>query len=338
MVRKISIGQERKLVKRGISLSMMSSVRAFMLRVAKKESWNVAVGIRDLLDDDPMEVFFQENLASARQSAKNSHPRQDDKSEMLRVSFANVLGEWKSMLGQQYFQQSGQPSFALGGIPTYGKMLQYPTLEGDVEALELCIFLQRKGPYCVRLPTKEIGVALLKTALIVSWLKNKILQFPRGVRLLALENTPKQFEFTNEELLWVNQESIEGSVVRNNEKDNKGQFGRMWICKSSRYRMLETDKEDKIYELIVDRKGRNYCPGTVRPEKTVQQSGLETNCSENRLVNICLKRAENLAFQAVNKRDGRFGAGSTEIPWSYSEIGAQGKEANWQQDLLPIEN
>lgn len=111
----------------------VAATRAFMLRVAKKEGWNVAAGIKDLLEDDPMEVFFQEKLASARQSARNNRPRRDEKSEMLGASFLNMFGgmtpnpmmQW-SIPGQQYFQQSGQPNFASGRMPTYGNIISYP--------------------------------------------------------------------------------------------------------------------------------------------------------------------------------------------------------------------
>lgn len=51
------------------------ATRAFMLRVVKKDEWNVVAEIRDPLDDDPMKVFFQEKLASAQQSAKNKRLR-----------------------------------------------------------------------------------------------------------------------------------------------------------------------------------------------------------------------------------------------------------------------
>ncbi|RIB05021.1 hypothetical protein C2G38_2282038 [Gigaspora rosea] len=115
----------------------VAATRAFTLRVAKREGWNVVAGIRDPLDDDPMEVFFQEKLASARQSTRNNHPRWDRESEMSDVFFPNGPEEmggmalnpmvhW-SMTGQQYFQQPGQPGFVPGGIPTYGSMLPYPS-------------------------------------------------------------------------------------------------------------------------------------------------------------------------------------------------------------------
>ncbi|RIB12450.1 hypothetical protein C2G38_24343 [Gigaspora rosea] len=115
----------------------VAATRAFTLRVAKREGWNVAARIRDLLDDDPMEVFFQEKLASARQSARNNCPRWDGESEISGAFFPNGPGEmggmasnpmahW-SMPGQQYFQQPGQPGFVPGGIFTYRSMLPYPS-------------------------------------------------------------------------------------------------------------------------------------------------------------------------------------------------------------------
>ncbi|RIB02128.1 hypothetical protein C2G38_2228679 [Gigaspora rosea] len=67
----------------------VAATRAFTLRVAKKEGWYVAAGIRDLLDDNPMKVFFQKKLASARQSARNNRPRWDRKSEMSDAFFSN---------------------------------------------------------------------------------------------------------------------------------------------------------------------------------------------------------------------------------------------------------
>ncbi|CAG8736157.1 15227_t:CDS:2, partial [Cetraspora pellucida] len=44
-----------------------AATRAFMLRVASKEGWNIAAGIRDTLDDDPIEVYLQERLVNVRQ-------------------------------------------------------------------------------------------------------------------------------------------------------------------------------------------------------------------------------------------------------------------------------
>ncbi|RIB25720.1 hypothetical protein C2G38_2138637 [Gigaspora rosea] len=113
----------------------VAATRAFTLRVAKKD-WNMVAGIRDPLDDDPMEVFFQEKLASARQSAKNSRSRWDEKSEVSDAFFSNGLRgiggvphnplvQWL-MPSPQYFQP-GQPSFIPGGNPTYGNMLPYPS-------------------------------------------------------------------------------------------------------------------------------------------------------------------------------------------------------------------
>ncbi|CAG8795725.1 25271_t:CDS:2 [Gigaspora margarita] len=40
----------------------VAATRVFMLRVAKKECWNVATDIRDSFDKDPIETFFQEKL------------------------------------------------------------------------------------------------------------------------------------------------------------------------------------------------------------------------------------------------------------------------------------
>ncbi|CAG8836763.1 43997_t:CDS:2, partial [Gigaspora margarita] len=40
----------------------IAATRVFILRVAKKEDWNVATDIRDSFDEDPMEAFFQKKL------------------------------------------------------------------------------------------------------------------------------------------------------------------------------------------------------------------------------------------------------------------------------------
>ncbi|RIB30977.1 hypothetical protein C2G38_2151099 [Gigaspora rosea] len=79
--------------------------------------------------------------------------------------------------------------------------------------------------------------------------------------------------------------------------------------------------------------GVNYCPGSVRPERTVQQFSLKTNCGEHRLVDVCLTRAEDLASQVVNRRlveDSRFGAASSKVPRSCN------KKADWPWDPFLI--
>ncbi|CAG8586154.1 24609_t:CDS:2, partial [Cetraspora pellucida] len=49
----------------------VAAIRAFMLKVANKERWNIAAGFRYLLEDNPMEVYFQKRLANTRELAKN---------------------------------------------------------------------------------------------------------------------------------------------------------------------------------------------------------------------------------------------------------------------------
>ncbi|RIB12582.1 hypothetical protein C2G38_2200265 [Gigaspora rosea] len=65
----------------------VAATRAFTLRVAKREGWNVVAGIRDPLDNDPMEVFFQEKLASARQSARNNRFKQPGQPVLFQGEF-----------------------------------------------------------------------------------------------------------------------------------------------------------------------------------------------------------------------------------------------------------
>ncbi|CAG8838927.1 41823_t:CDS:2, partial [Gigaspora margarita] len=50
----------------------VAATRAFMIRVAKKEGWNVATNIRDSFDKDPIEAFFQEKLLTLVSSFSNS--------------------------------------------------------------------------------------------------------------------------------------------------------------------------------------------------------------------------------------------------------------------------
>ncbi|CAG8777979.1 13260_t:CDS:2 [Cetraspora pellucida] len=63
-----TLGKALEDFKSGASLE---ATRAFMLRVANKERWNVAASIKNPANDDPIEAYFHEKLANARQSARN---------------------------------------------------------------------------------------------------------------------------------------------------------------------------------------------------------------------------------------------------------------------------
>ncbi|CAG8761230.1 42957_t:CDS:2, partial [Gigaspora margarita] len=260
--------------------------------------------IRDPLDDNPMEVFFQKKLASARQSAKNSRPRRDDKSEMSGASFANVLRgmggmapnlivQW-SMPGQQYFQQPDQPSFAPGGVPTYGNMLPYPsTYQYRYENQRRPWSRSWAGQgsprsYIPNGPRRKDSFGSFsrllekgdKTGGIGGVLVGKQdTSVSKGSEIVGFR------ENTNKELLWINQEG-QGGV----------NFASMGISNL----VADVSRGPKRGDGITTG-GRNYCPRTVRPKRTVQQSGLETNCSKHRLVDMHLTRAENLAFRATGE-------------------------------------
>ncbi|CAG8703020.1 3651_t:CDS:2 [Gigaspora rosea] len=102
--------------------------------VAKKEGWNVAAGIRDPLDDDPMEVFFQERLA--RQSARNNRPRKNGKLKCQVCSFQMGPEKWEVWHQTRWrigpcwvtnFLAAWPTRFCSREIPTYGSMLPYPS-------------------------------------------------------------------------------------------------------------------------------------------------------------------------------------------------------------------
>ncbi|CAG8803843.1 34119_t:CDS:2 [Gigaspora margarita] len=69
----------------------VADTRAFMLRVAKKEGWNMVADIRNPFNEDPIKAFFQEKLLSTKQLAKISS-RVDTKPEALVLSFSNSPG------------------------------------------------------------------------------------------------------------------------------------------------------------------------------------------------------------------------------------------------------
>ncbi|CAG8566091.1 12638_t:CDS:2 [Cetraspora pellucida] len=96
------------------------ATRAFMLRVASKEGWNIAAGIRDPLDDDPMEAYFQERLANARQVAKNKQPRLGNKPEMGTTFTGWSTGGGNAPLNQPMQWPPFQPVQQFGFNPSVG--------------------------------------------------------------------------------------------------------------------------------------------------------------------------------------------------------------------------
>ncbi|CAG8848392.1 44259_t:CDS:2, partial [Gigaspora margarita] len=69
----------------------IAATRVFMLRVTKKEGWNMVADIKDPFDEEPMKALFQEKLLSTRQLAKISS-KVDTKPEVSVLSFSNLLG------------------------------------------------------------------------------------------------------------------------------------------------------------------------------------------------------------------------------------------------------
>ncbi|CAG8446014.1 4009_t:CDS:1 [Cetraspora pellucida] len=110
----------------------VAATRAFMLRVANKEGWNVAAGIKDPANDDPMEAYFHEKLANARQSARNKRPRWESKTlssgpamTAMPIGFGNPVSNQALLWAQQPFQQFQQPfqsGLGPGGGPSYNNM------------------------------------------------------------------------------------------------------------------------------------------------------------------------------------------------------------------------
>ncbi|CAG8827500.1 44724_t:CDS:1, partial [Gigaspora margarita] len=64
----------------------IAATRAFMLRVAKKEGWNVATDIRDFFDKDPIEAFFKK-ICLVPDSWQKISLRIDTKPEASVLSF-----------------------------------------------------------------------------------------------------------------------------------------------------------------------------------------------------------------------------------------------------------
>ncbi|CAG8439418.1 17263_t:CDS:2 [Cetraspora pellucida] len=84
----INIGQRRNWNKNWdliVKTKDIAATKVFILRVTNKEEWNIAAGIRDPFENDPMEAYFQKRLANARELAKNKRPRLKSKPKMNAV-------------------------------------------------------------------------------------------------------------------------------------------------------------------------------------------------------------------------------------------------------------
>ncbi|CAG8796471.1 1079_t:CDS:2, partial [Cetraspora pellucida] len=126
------IGKEWDFV---IKVRDVAATRAFMLRVANKEGWDVAAGIKDPASEDPMEVYFHEKLANARQSVRNKQPRLENKTfssgptlTALPGGFGNPIPNQTLLWAQQpvqqfqHLQQPFQVGLGSGAGPVYNNM------------------------------------------------------------------------------------------------------------------------------------------------------------------------------------------------------------------------
>ncbi|CAG8614332.1 1725_t:CDS:2, partial [Cetraspora pellucida] len=118
----------------------VTATRAFMLRVANKERWNIVAGIRDLLEDDPIEAYFQERLANARELARNKRARLGSKPKMNAaftgwlIGLGNVVSnqgmQWPSFQPvQSGFNSSMGPHYGNAGLDQGPYQRQYRAQE-----------------------------------------------------------------------------------------------------------------------------------------------------------------------------------------------------------------
>ncbi|CAG8846785.1 17300_t:CDS:1, partial [Racocetra persica] len=66
--------------------------RAYTIRVANKEGWDIASALNEMVTDDPMEAALRERLTFARQSAKNKRRRTD--SIFSGNTYSRVQPQW----------------------------------------------------------------------------------------------------------------------------------------------------------------------------------------------------------------------------------------------------
>ncbi|CAG8575269.1 10106_t:CDS:2 [Dentiscutata heterogama] len=66
------------------------ATRTFMLRVAKREGWSVVAEIRDSSDNDPMDAYFQDKLASAKLLAKNKQTKIKESSSPSGLLYTSI--------------------------------------------------------------------------------------------------------------------------------------------------------------------------------------------------------------------------------------------------------
>ncbi|CAG8728595.1 11800_t:CDS:2, partial [Gigaspora margarita] len=200
------------------------ATRTFTLKIAKKESWNVVAGIRDLLDDDLIEIFLKKT-GKHQAIGKNSHSKQDknlkcqvhslqmysgNRRYNTKPSSAVVYASIDMRTKEDHKVNHGQVSVVLG-------LIFQMVLEGRVEALVLtelererarpCLGSQksRRGEYCRKDSFGSFSRLLKKgnkTSGIGGVLVGEQDTFvSKKSRLLALEKKPKQIKFKDKELL-----------------------------------------------------------------------------------------------------------------------------------------
>ncbi|CAG8495244.1 16920_t:CDS:2 [Gigaspora margarita] len=185
------------------------ATRTFILRVAKREGWG-ASEIRDSSDEDPMDVYFQDKLASARQLAKNKRPK----------------------VGSSI----GSPVLVLTGL-----------LVGFVQS---------------GLPPNLLPLQPVQSGF--------------------MQNMPQAYSNTvPNQNLYQQSYGSQGS----SRPYGYNRFSRQGAQGSSR---TTTSRRD-------------HYSGTIRTERTMQKSGLETISGENRMGEVLIKRANDLAYCMINR-------------------------------------
>ncbi|CAG8656053.1 984_t:CDS:2 [Cetraspora pellucida] len=103
--------------------SEVVAMRAFVLRIANHEGWNIAAEIGDKSSDDPIEVLFHDKLTSARQSAKNKRQRIENKPVLPGPPFnSSPIGVAALAPNQSRFSPGVGPFFS--GVPQASYQVQ----------------------------------------------------------------------------------------------------------------------------------------------------------------------------------------------------------------------
>ncbi|CAG8820685.1 33959_t:CDS:2, partial [Gigaspora margarita] len=320
------------------------ATRAFMLRVAKREGWSVASEIRDSSDEDPMDVYFQDKLASARQLAKNKRPKVGSSMGSpvsvltgLLVGFGNVATN--QVLPWPVFQQPVQQQFqpVQSGLPPNLLPLQ-PVQSGFMQNMPQAysntvpnqnLYQQSYGsqgssrPYGYnRFSRQESGGESegekgggQDPFEVVS----RILEGnykTRGVSycMVGEQNTsfPKErkivstAESAKTDQVYGGRIGMGGMGTRKVDEDRGDKSGMQGLGVADSSSMGLGSVVADVPRGTQGSSGtttsrRDYYSGTIRTERTMQKSSLETISGENRMGEVLIKRANDLAYCAINR-------------------------------------